>query len=148
MPRNSKRIQPISAKLWLYGVICFFVAAFAGCGGTTPITPPGATPTDTTQTWQFTNSCNKFPSVNLKFFDKTDNITVFPSRTTAFILDNGKTGTFPLSCKKGDKICYGACASTNSSLIFGDGCDGTAGCNDCCNTCDDVNVTPINLVCP
>jgi hypothetical protein len=134
-------------KSLLFGTVLSFTLGFIGCGGK-PIVPPGSQPTGTTQTWQFTDSCAKFPSVNLRFFDQTDNVTVFPSPSTVFILDNGKTGTFPLSCKKGDKICFGACGSTDNSFVAGVGCDGKSGCSDCCRTCDDVTLTPINLVCP
>jgi hypothetical protein len=137
-----------SLRTCLSLVVLLFTLGFISCDGTPPFTPPGSQPTGTTQTWQFTDSCGKFPSVNLRFFDKTDNVTVFPSRSTVFILDNGKTGTFPLSCKKGDNICFGACASTDSSSIFGVGCDGSAICPDCCRTCDNVTLTPINLLCP
>lgn len=51
--------------------------------------------------------------------------------------------SYPLSCVKGEKICYGAWLKGNSSRYWGVGQGNKQKCTDCCYTCNGTTATPI-----
>jgi hypothetical protein len=50
---------------------------------------------------------------------------------------------YPLTCVKGEKICYGAWLKGNTNRYWGVGQGNKQRCKDCCYTCNGVTATPI-----
>ncbi len=48
---------------------------------------------------------------------------------------DGRTYVDPISCEKGEKICYGAWLARDKSQYWGAGSDGKQSCADCCYVC-------------
>ena len=74
-------------------------------------------------------------TVHLKFFSKSRNV-VWPNSGRVWVLDDYGTHRYSLECQYGEKICYGAWSSGDSSIYWGVGRSGKKGCDDCCYTCD------------
>jgi hypothetical protein len=62
--------------------------------------------------------------------------SVWPGNNKAWVLDNRDEQSFPLRCRVGEKICYGAAYKGGDSAGFwGVGIEGKRGCERCCLTC-------------
>lgn len=59
----------------------------------------------------------------------------WPGSGKAWGLDDSASHDFSLSCNAGEKICYGAWVTGDSSIYWGVGLDGKHGCKDCCAVC-------------
>lgn len=70
---------------------------------------------------------------------------VWPGGNEVYYLDDGETKTMPLSCKEGEKICYGAWVSGDRTTYWGVGPDDKENCTDCCYTCTGGNTEEIVL---
>jgi hypothetical protein len=70
---------------------------------------------------------------------------VWPGKGEVFVLDDGETKQMPLSCKEGEKICYGAWIQGDRDTYWGVGPDNKESCDDCCYTCTGGETETINL---
>ena len=70
---------------------------------------------------------------------------VWPGNGEIYLLDDGETKTMALSCKDGEKICYGAWISGDKSTYWGVGPGQSQACEDCCYTCTGGNTEEIDL---
>jgi hypothetical protein len=70
---------------------------------------------------------------------------VWPGNGEVYMLDDGEAKTMALSCKNGERICYGAWISGDKSTYWGVGPGNTEACDDCCYTCTGGNTEEINL---
>lgn len=82
--------------------------------------------------------------VDIKFFSKTRDV-VWPSTDRAYYIEayNAEKHTYPLSCNRGEKICYGAYRHEDTSTYWGVGYKAQKGCDDCCITCGNGPLTAI-----
>jgi hypothetical protein len=71
---------------------------------------------------------------------------VWPGGGEVYILDDGETKSMALSCKNGEKICYGAWISGDKETYWGVGPGNQETCDDCCYTCTGGNTEVIDLV--
>ncbi|MBN8988719.1 MAG: hypothetical protein J0H42_10770 [Rhizobiales bacterium] len=84
-------------------------------------------------------------TIHANFRSKSRNV-VWPGSNKAYILDDHKLHKIRLSCRPGEKICFGAWAAGNSEPIWGTGQDGTAGCQNCCSVCGSTSIVANNLI--
>ncbi len=70
---------------------------------------------------------------------------VWPSASRVWVLDDSEVHSVRISCNYGEKICYGAWPSGNTSRIWGVGSEGREGCEDCCYICDGGTTAIHNL---
>jgi hypothetical protein len=83
--------------------------------------------------FRFTN--NAAYTVYVKMFAQSRS-WVWPSGSTSYILDDRTERTARLSCRVGEKICFGASYRGDDTPIFwGVGLRGTRPCTDCCLRC-------------
>jgi hypothetical protein len=68
-------------------------------------------------------------------FDSQTRTWVWPTGTTAYILNKGKQGNFPITCNAGENICYAAWSSPGAKVNWGKGITGKNACSNCCYTC-------------
>lgn len=71
---------------------------------------------------------------------------IWPGNGEVYYLDDGETKSIALSCKSGEKICYGAWVSGEKETYWGTGPDNGETCTDCCYTCTGGETEEINLV--
>jgi hypothetical protein len=90
-----------------------------------------------------TDGCDDGYTVDLRFFDVTDNLQWPGNTADAYTLNYDNTYTYNLSCNTGDKICYGA---SDPNGYWGVGVGNTENCPDCCYTCENASES-IELVC-
>jgi hypothetical protein len=84
-------------------------------------------------TFRFTN--NAAYTIYVKMFSHTRS-WVWPSPTTHFILDDRTERSARLTCRVGEKICFGGSYTANDTPIYwGVGYRGTRGCEGCCLRC-------------
>lgn len=72
--------------------------------------------------------------VQVAFYSKDRN-HLWPAKGQAWGLDDYGTHKFTLSCNAGEKICYGAWATGDSTTYWGVGLGGKQGCTSCCAVC-------------
>ena len=72
-------------------------------------------------------------TVYVKFFSKTLN-NVWPAGGNAYVIGDAKNHTQPLSCRRGEQICFGG-FNADRSLFWGVGEAGTKACSTCCRVC-------------
>jgi hypothetical protein len=94
-----------------------------------------------TMTWQI-RAFDRY-AVDVKMFSKSRK-NVWPSSTTVWTLKDYKVHSLKISCVAGEKICYGAFVRGNNKRYWGVGAAGTAACKNCCYTCNEGYVTPVN----
>ena len=82
--------------------------------------------------------------VQIEFYSQ-DRRHAWPGGNRAYNLNDYETHTYRLNCIAGEKICYGAWVTGNSSRYWGVGMNNRHGCKGCCYTCDD-NVAEVRLV--
>lgn len=118
---------------------CFLASCGGGSSGgvSDPPTPPS------TFTFNITDGCDDGETVDLRFFDVTDNLQWPANTSQAYALNYNNTYTYNLSCNTGDKICYGA---SDQTWYWGVSVDDSQSCPDCCWTCANATES-INLVC-
>lgn len=73
-------------------------------------------------------------TVDVNLFNASATL-VWPGSNRVWSLDDSKTHRFVISCRDGEKICYGASRRGNSDVYWGVGPDGRRGCANCCTTC-------------
>ena len=98
-------------------------------------------------TFRISDGCSDGEGFRVRLFDKTDNL-VWPEPGRVYVLDPGETMDFPIACRPGNKICYGAQTTTGNDHYWGIGLDGDQGCDSCCYTCQSQGLGGGNLICP
>ena len=70
----------------------------------------------------------------------------WPGGDDGYYLDDGGTWDIDISCRSGEKICYGAWVDGDEDTFWGVGPDGDEDCQDCCTECDGGETEEIDLV--
>jgi hypothetical protein len=84
-------------------------------------------------TFRLTN--NAAYTIYVKMFSQTRS-WVWPSANTSYILDDRTERSARLSCRVGEKICFGGSYRADDTPIYwGVGFGGTKACADCCLRC-------------
>jgi hypothetical protein len=91
-------------------------------------------------TWRMKSSHHNVVSV--KFYSQSRN-AVWPGSDEVYIIDDDRVQTYRLSCRSGEKICYGAWVRNRSEEYWGVGQDDEQGCDECCRACEDGGRTEI-----
>lgn len=69
----------------------------------------------------------------------------WPVPGRVFVLDTDEVTKFRVGCLGGEKVCYGAWVSGDSSTYWGVGRGNKRGCSKCCYTCDGGETPIISL---
>jgi len=94
--------------------------------------------------WRIDNDYHR--TVQLEFYSQRRN-HVWPGHGNVYVIrPNEGQVSFPLSCRNGEQICYGAWVRGNSRIYWGSGKGDTHRCSDCCAVCGRGDVDGINLV--
>lgn len=101
--------------------------------------PPG---TPVNLTWRFRNSSGG--SVQVKMYARQRGIW-WPTATTNWRMDGVGPYSFTISCRAGEKVCYGAWAVGNTDRYWGAGFQDRHGCENCCYACFEGQTTLYNL---
>jgi hypothetical protein len=72
--------------------------------------------------------------VQLEFYSTTRS-AAWPGDGQAYDLNDSATHTYHLECYSGEKICYGAWVTGDSTKYWGAGYGGTESCTACCYVC-------------
>ena len=80
--------------------------------------------------------------VQIAFFSQSRSY-VWPGPERAYPLDDSRTHEFPLACRTGEEICYGAWVTGEGTLYWGVGPENNRSCRNCCFVCGDGDRTPI-----
>jgi hypothetical protein len=131
-------------RRWVLGSLAAAFAATAAPAGSETASPaqqlaPG-TPVDFT--WRFRN--NTRGSVQLKMYAR-DRRNWWPGATTNWRLDSVGPYAFKISCRYGEKVCYGAWQVGNTDRYWGTGFQDRHGCESCCYPCRQGQTTLFNL---
>lgn len=109
----------------------------AGCA----TTPPLPTTTETL-TWTFTNH---YPRTVLLEFYSQNRDAAWPGGSRGYVLDDRSPRTYSLSCRTGEKICYGAWVERDPSTYWGAGMADEHGCSNCCRICATADAGHVTL---
>lgn len=71
---------------------------------------------------------------------------VWPGGGDAYYLDDGGTWNLALSCRSGERICYGAWVAGDEDTFWGVGPENRVSCTDCCYDCEGGETEEIDLV--
>ncbi len=82
--------------------------------------------------------------VSLEFYSQSRN-HVWPGNSKVYILDDYGTHTYNLSCRSGEKVCYGAWVRNRTSTYWGVGYNDRHGCESCCWICDGGRTPVVTL---
>ena len=78
---------------------------------------------------------SRYPyKVSVAFYSKSRG-HVWPGVRKGYVLADSKVHEFNLSCRYGEKICYGAWVTGNTRKYWGVGFRGYKGCRGCCYRC-------------
>lgn len=84
--------------------------------------------------WRFES---KHPNiVNVELFSDSRRGHVWPGNNKVYVLDDYSVKTINISCRNGEKICYGAWVKNRSNLYWGVGYKNQNRCTSCCWTCN------------
>lgn len=83
--------------------------------------------------WRFKSEHRNVVSVELYSQDRDH---VWPGDNEVYTLNDYSTRTINISCRRGEKICYGAWVRNTQSSTWGAGRDGKEDCRSCCFVCD------------
>ncbi len=115
-------------------------AAEAASASPSPISSPLPT---SQMGWQLTNGCRD-AGINLRLFDRTNNLVWPPDATTTYVVRAGEAFSLTITCRTGAAICLGAetMPATAKVLSWGAGIAGTTPCETCCRTCSETDGLP------
>ncbi|MBK8009039.1 MAG: hypothetical protein IPK23_11875 [Rhizobiales bacterium] len=74
--------------------------------------------------------------IQIEFYSQ-DRSHAWPGGDQAYNLSAGDENSYKLSCRSGEKICYGAWVKGKSSTYWGVGLNNKQSCSACCQTCGD-----------
>ena len=97
---------------------------------TAPITASHAE----TLEWQFRSEHPKVVDVELYSHSRRGH--VWPGNNKVYVLNDYSTKTIRISCRSGEKVCYGAWVRNRSNLYWGVGYKNRNRCSSCCYTCN------------
>lgn len=72
--------------------------------------------------------------VQISFYSQNRRVE-WPGNGKVWGLNDDDVHEFNLSCRSGEKICFGAWVTGNSTKYWGVGADNKHGCRSCCFTC-------------
>ena len=78
--------------------------------------------------------------VQVEFYSQNRN-HAWPGGNKAYNLNDYDMHNYRLTCNAGEKICYGAWVSGNSSKYWGVGMNNRQRCSNCCTTCNGGSIT-------
>ncbi len=79
---------------------------------------------------------SEHPSViSLEFYSE-DREHAWPGGNEVYVVDDGETREYVLSCRRGEKICLGAWVRGKSQEYWGVGKNRRSSCRSCCFICD------------
>jgi hypothetical protein len=93
--------------------------------------------------WNIQNRSGR--RVELQLYSQNRN-WVWPSANRVYVLPNSKKSTINISCRKNEKICYGAWVAGNTRSYWGVGYDGRRDCRGCCYICGRGQTPVIKLL--
>ena len=111
----------------------------------TPQPPQRAAPAPGTPvnfTWRFRN--NTGGTVHVKMYAR-ERRNWWPGASTNWRMDGVGPYAFTISCRYGEKVCYGAWQSGNTDRYWGVGFQDAHGCQNCCYACRQGQTTQYNL---
>lgn len=124
-------------RLALHAVLLLAISILASCASY-----PALPTTTETLSWTFTSN---HPSiVQLEFYSQSRN-AAWPGGGMAYEIDDWKAHTYHLTCRTGEKICYGAWVKNDSSTYWGAGMDDEFGCSNCCRICATADAGHVTL---
>lgn len=85
-------------------------------------------------TFKINNDYNK--DIQIEFYSQDRN-HAWPGGNQAYNLNSGDSNSYRLSCRSGEKICYGAWVKGDARTYWGVGLNGKYSCDACCQVCGD-----------
>ncbi len=82
--------------------------------------------------------------VSLEFYSQNRD-HVWPGNSKVYIIEDYDTHSYALSCRSGEKICYGAWVRNSTSEYWGVGYNNREYCESCCWTCNGGETPVIHL---
>ncbi len=82
--------------------------------------------------------------VSVEFYSEDRNIA-WPGDGKVYVIDDYQVHSYSLSCRNGEKICYGAWVRNRNTQYWGVGYNNTRSCEHCCWTCDGGETPVVNL---
>ncbi len=95
---------------------------------------PGSAWADSTMVWKFRSDHSNIVDVELYSQDADH---VWPGGDKVYSLNDDKVRDIAISCRDGEKICYGAWVRGQASTYWGTGPQNKRRCDDCCSVCGD-----------
>ncbi len=83
--------------------------------------------------WRFRSEHRNVVDVELYGQDRD---RVWPGGGEVYTLRDSSVRTIEISCRRGEKVCYGAWVRNTRSSTWGSGPDGRQDCRSCCFICD------------
>lgn len=84
--------------------------------------------------WKFRSEHPKI--VDVELYSDTRQNHVWPGNDRIYVLDDYSTKTINITCRRGEKICYGAWVRNKTGTYWGVGYKNRNSCKRCCYTCD------------
>ena len=94
--------------------------------------------------WQFKSTDKN--AVEFQLYAQNRN-NIWPGITQVYTLKDAKPYRYPITCNRGDNICYGAWSVVKSTTYWGVGRGNKQKCTDCCYTCGNAN-PPLKTLTP
>ena len=82
--------------------------------------------------------------VDAEFYSQ-DRTAAWPGNGKVYSIDDSEPHSYKLSCRSGEKICYGAWVRGTRTTYWGAGYGGKERCSNCCFTCDGGVTAVLNL---
>lgn len=114
-------------RLFSFLAICLAVSVIAVSGSVSPVQAE-------TLKWRFESKHPKI--VDVELYSDTRRGHVWPGNNKIYVLDDYSTKTISISCRYGEKICYGAWVRNRENTYWGVGYENRNSCRSCCYTCD------------
>jgi hypothetical protein len=114
-------------RLFSFLQICLALAVIALCGIFSPVQAE-------TLKWRFESKHPKI--VDVELYSDTRSGHVWPGSNKIYVLDDYSTKTITISCRYGEKVCYGAWVRNREATYWGVGYQNRNSCRSCCYTCD------------
>jgi hypothetical protein len=94
--------------------------------------------------WQFKSTYRY--AVEFQLYAQGRN-NIWPGSARVYTLKDSKPYRYPITCNRGDYICYGAWSAGKSTTYWGVGRGNQHKCKDCCYTCGNAN-PPLKTLTP
>jgi hypothetical protein len=120
------------------GIMIAVVMVLLGSCATEPPLPT----TTETLTWEFKSMHPNI--VQLEFYSQNRN-AAWPGGDRAYEIRDWQWHTYRITCRTGEKICYGAWVAGDETTYWGVGLNDRHGCQGCCRTCATAHAGRITL---